>query len=184
MESSLMTPSRGSTDAPTGLFSLQDKSALVTGAGGGLGSVLCRGFARAGAKVACVDADVKRTGSVVESLERARFEAIPVVCDVTQPELVASSVERVVAAFGQLDILVNLAGRGIMKPTVEITLEERDGVVNVFLRSAFQLCQSVGRHIVEHGAGSIIDFSSLASLVALGGGCGTPIATPKQASTF
>lgn len=165
-----MTPSRGSVADTTGLFSLGGKTALVTGAGGGLGSVLCRGFACAGAKVACLDADAQRAESVVESLERAGSEAIPVICDVTEPELVDNSVERVVAAFGQLDILVNLAGRGILKPAMEISLEEWDDVVNVFLRSTFQFCQTVGRHMVERASGSIINISSVASLVALG--CG------------
>jgi NAD(P)-dependent dehydrogenase (short-subunit alcohol dehydrogenase family) len=69
-----------------------------------------------------------------------------------------------------LDILVNLAGRGSLKSATEVSLEEWDHIMNVFLRSTFLFCQAVGKHMIQRGSGSIINISSIASLVALGRG--------------
>ena len=155
---------------PAKLFDLNGKHALITGAGGGIGTALCRGFAACGARIACLDINDHIARSAVNAVEQCGAEGIPVVCDVSQPDQVKQSVEATIERFGQLDILVNLAGRGILKPATEISLQEWEHVINVFLRSTFLFCQAVGKHMIERGAGSIINISSIASLVALGRG--------------
>ena len=155
---------------PARLFDLKGKHALITGAGGGIGTALCRGFAACGAKIACLDIDARIARSAVKAVEQCGAEAIPVVCDVSEPDQVKQCVEATIEKFGQLDILVNLAGRGLLKPATEISVQEWDHVINVFLRSTFLFCQAVGKHMIERGAGSIINVSSIASLVAMGRG--------------
>ncbi len=155
---------------PAKLFDLSGKHALITGAGGGIGTALCRGFAASGAKIACLDIDAHIARSAVDAVKQCGAEGIPVVCDVSEPDQVKRSVEATIEKFGRLDILVNLAGRGLLKPATEISLPEWDHVINVFLRSTFLFCQAVGKHMVERGAGSIINVSSIASLVAMGRG--------------
>ena len=152
------------------LFDLNGKHALITGAGGGIGMALCRGFAVSGAKVACLDINAQIAQSAVNVVEQGGSEGIPVVCDVSHPEQVQQSVQATIEQFGHLDILINLAGRGILKPATEISLQEWDDVIDVFLRGTFLFCQAVGKHMVERGVGSIINVSSIASLVALGRG--------------
>ena len=152
------------------LFDLRGRQVLITGAGGGIGTALCRGFATSGAKIACLDVDADAARLAVESVEQCGAEGLPVVCDISQPDQVEQAVEATTEQMGHLDVLVNLGGRGLLKPATEISLQEWDHVINVFLRSTFLFCQAVGAHMIERGAGSIINISSIASLVALGRG--------------
>ena len=155
---------------PAKLFDLSGKQAIITGAGGGLGTALCRGFAACGARIACLDINFDIAASAVRAAEQCGGEGIPVVCDVSQPDQIKQCIQTTLEAFGHVDILVNLAGRGILTPATEISLQQSDHVINVFLRSTFLFCQAVGKHMIERGTGSIINVSSIASLVALG--CG------------
>ena len=68
------------------LFDLNSKHALITGAGGGIGMALCRGFAVGGAKIACLDINAQIAQSAVNVVEQGGSEGIPLVCDVSQPE--------------------------------------------------------------------------------------------------
>ena len=154
----------------TNLFDLSGKRALVTGAAGGIGMAICRGFAAHGCHVACLDLAAPLAQSATDAIGRYNVDAIPVVCDVSQPEQIRQAAESTIDQFGHLDILVNLAGRGILKPTTEVSLPEWESVINVFLRSTFLFCQAVGRHMISRGTGSIINISSVASLVAMGRG--------------
>jgi NAD(P)-dependent dehydrogenase (short-subunit alcohol dehydrogenase family) len=97
-------------------------------------------------------------------------EGLPIACDVRDPAAVSDAVAQVLAAFGKIDILVNLAGKGILKPTLDFTLEDWAHMVDLYLRGTFLFCQHVGRHMVERGRGSIINVSSVSSVVALGRG--------------
>ena len=158
------------TQDPIRLFDLTGKHALITGAGGGIGTALCRGFASYGAKIACLDISARIAQSAVSVVEQGGSEGIPIVCDVSDPDQIEQSVEATITEFGELDILINLAGRGLLKPATEISRLEWDHVINVFLRSTFLFCQAAGRHMIERSEGSIVNISSIASLVALGRG--------------
>lgn len=162
----------GVSDKPgvKNLFDLSGRHALVTGAGGGIGTAICRGFAAHGASVACLDVVQGAAESAADAVRDQESRGFPIVCDVTRPEQVSCSVARVLDEFGSLDILVNLAGRGMLKPAADIALEEWDHIVNVFLRSTFQFCREVGTHMLERGTGSIINVSSIAAQVAMGRG--------------
>ena len=90
-------------------FNLSDRVAVVTGGVGLLGAEFCRTLAEAGAAVAVVDLNAEKSAAVAESLTKTGYRALPVPTDITQPESVNALVEKVMSAFGRLDILVNSA---------------------------------------------------------------------------
>lgn len=152
------------------LFDLRGRHALVTGAGGGIGRAVSAGFARHGAAVACLDltADLAMEGA--REVNASCGQALPVVCDIRDPEAVSKAVAETLGAFGSIEILVNLAGKGILKPALDYTLTDWEHMVDTYLRSTFLFCQAVGRHMLERKRGSIINVSSVASVAALGRG--------------
>lgn len=152
------------------LFDLTGKHALVTGAGGGLGRAICRGFAEFRADVACLDLTDQIATLAAESVSELGRKALPVVCDVRDPQQISSAVDKVLSEFGQIDILVNLAGKTTLKPAIDLSLEEWENAIHVYLRAAFLLCRIAGRQMLERGTGSIINISSVGSVVALGRG--------------
>jgi NAD(P)-dependent dehydrogenase (short-subunit alcohol dehydrogenase family) len=154
-----------------GVFGLTGKHALVTGAGGALGLAICQGFADFGAHVACLDISEEIATSAMQAVQQSGDQqAFAVVCDVREPAQIERAVADVLERFGKIDILVNLAGNGILKPAIEFTLDDWEETMNVYLRSAFLFAKLVGRAMVERGSGNIINISSVASMVALGRG--------------
>ena len=151
-------------------FSLEGRVAVVTGAGGvlGMGRATALAFAGAGADVAVSDLivkaenwDLEGTASEVRKLGR-RCVAIP--ADLTREGDVASLVEKVVREFGTIDILANVAGVPANAPLMEISRELWDKGLDVNLRSVLLCCQAVGKVMMEHRRGSIINWSSSAGL--------------------
>jgi len=161
-----------------GIFDLTGKHALVTGAAGAIGLAICRGFADSGAHVACLDISLEVATAAVQAVQQnGDHQGFPIACDVRDPQQVKRSVDQVLAKFGKIDILVNVAGSGILKPAIEFTLDDWEETIHVYLRSTFLFCQLVGRGMLERGSGSIINISSVASLVALGRGTAAYAAT-------
>lgn len=153
------------------IFSLNAKHALVTGAGGAIGLSICKGLADFGAHIACLDISEEIAGSAARAIQQAGdHEAFPVTCDVRDPMQIQRAVADVLDRFGKIDVLVNAAGAGILKPTIEFTLDDWEDTIHVYLRSTFLFAKLVGQSMVERGRGSIINISSVASMVALGRG--------------
>jgi D-threitol dehydrogenase (NAD+) len=154
-----------------GIFGLTGKHALVTGGGGALGLAICQGFADFGAHVACLDISEEIATAGAQAIRQSGGQqAFPVVCDVRDPKQIERAVAEVLKKFGKIDILVNVAGNGILKPAIEFTLDDWEETIHVYLRSAFLFAKLVGRGMVERGSGNIINISSVASVVALGRG--------------
>ncbi len=143
---------------------LAGRTALVTGAGKGLGRAIALGFAGAGADVvlmARTRADLEAVAREVEALGR---QALVAVADATDSRQVNAVVEQAVARFGRIDVLAHAAGGSLRKPSVEVTDEEWDGVIAANLSSTFKVCRAVGRHMLAQGGGSIINLSSTAGM--------------------
>lgn len=143
---------------------LAGRTALVTGAGKGLGRAIALGFAGAGADVvlmARTRADLEAVAREVEALGR---QALVAVADATDSRQVDAAVEQAVARFGRIDVLAHAAGGSLRKPSVEVTDEEWDGVISANLSSTFKVCRAVGRHMLAQGSGSIINLSSTAGM--------------------
>ena len=88
-------------------FSLKSKTAIVTGAGGGIGRAICVAYAEAGAAVACVDLNLAQVSETVAAITAAGGRALAIECDVASETATRAAVERTVAQFGALHVLLN-----------------------------------------------------------------------------
>jgi NAD(P)-dependent dehydrogenase (short-subunit alcohol dehydrogenase family) len=148
-------------------MSFQDKVALVTGAGSGMGLATVRGFAEAGAAVALVDIDEHALRCAAEELVSAGHQAIAIHCDVSDEAEVAAMVERVVAVFGRLDAAFNNAG--VMTPaaeTADASGEDFERVTAINLRGVWNCMKYELRQMRGQGSGAIVNCSSIGGLTA------------------
>jgi 3-oxoacyl-[acyl-carrier protein] reductase len=140
------------------MFDLNDMTALVTGASGGIGSAIAKALAGQGARVAV-------SGSNVEKLERFRDElggdhvALP--CDLSDPAAVDGLVPRAVEALGKLDILVNNAGVTRDNLAMRMKDEEWDQVISVNLEAAFRLIRASLKPMMRAKFGRIVSITSV-----------------------
>lgn len=150
-------------------FSLEGRVAVVTGAGGllGMGRAAALAFADAGADVAVSDLIVKAENwdleGTAEEIRKLGRRSLAVQADITEENEVASLVKRVVQEFGVIDILANVAGVPANAALMDMTHELWDKGLNVNLRSVLLCCQAVGKVMMEHKRGSIINWSSSAA---------------------
>jgi 3-oxoacyl-[acyl-carrier protein] reductase len=127
---------------------LAGKVALVTGASRGIGAAIARRLAADGASVAITySKGADAAASVVKAIEGAGGKALAIQADAVDAAAVKVAVEKTVATFGQLDVLVNNAGTAIPKPFEEATLEELDRVIDLNLRGVFVATQAALKHI-------------------------------------
>jgi len=141
---------------------LAGKSAVVTGAAGGLGFAFADGLTRAGARVAIADINAGAARKAAETLAAQGGAAIAASVDVSDEASVEAMVSQVVAAYGSIDILVNNAGiyAGLKrKPFFEITTEEWDRVMSVNLKGAFLCAKAVYPRMKGRG-GKIVNIAS------------------------
>lgn len=154
-------------------FYLSDRVAVVTGGVGLLGAEFCRTLAEAGAAVVVVDLNAEKCAGAAETLARAGYCALPVSTDITRPDSVKVMVEKVLAEFGRLDILVNsaaldpkfdpdAAARGIAPGGFEdYPLEQWNAALNVNLTGMFLVTQACVKPMLAQGKrGSIINICS------------------------
>ena len=138
--------------------SLKGKSAIVTGAGGGIGRAICATFGQAGARVACLDLDLK---NAEETARRAGHDAIAIACDVSSESETKIAVERAARDLGALHILVNGAATRDPSATVlDLDLAAWNKVLATNLGGAFLMSRWTIPHMVKAGGGSIIHIAS------------------------
>src|ERR1700724_453398 len=131
---------------------LEGKIALVTGGSRGIGAAIARHLAADGATVAITyTKGADAAASVVNEIERAGGKAIAIQADAADADAGKAAVERTVASFGRLDVLVKNAGTAIPKPFVESTLEEMDRVLDINVRGVFVATQAALKHMTEGG---------------------------------
>jgi 3-oxoacyl-[acyl-carrier protein] reductase len=141
---------------------LDGKTALVTGAGSGIGKCIAETYVREGARVAVVDLDADAAKHVARTIGN---NAIALRCDVSKKAGIAAAVEETLAAFGALDILVNNAGAThVNKPMLEIDEAEFDRIYAVNVKGVFLGCQAVVPVFRKAGGGVIINIGSTAGL--------------------
>lgn len=141
---------------------LDGKTALVTGAGSGIGKSIAEAYAREGARVTVADMNLESAKDAARDIGN---NAIAVRCDVTRKAEIAAAVKETIAAFGGFDILVNNAGAThTNKPLMEISEDEYDRVFAVNVKGLFQFCQAVVPHFRERGGGVIVNIGSTAGL--------------------
>ncbi|WP_030790717.1 SDR family NAD(P)-dependent oxidoreductase [Streptomyces sp. NRRL S-920] len=139
-------------------------TAVVTGAGRGIGAATALRLAADGAAVGVLDIDGEAAARTVERIRAAGGTAHAVVADVGDPDQAKGSLAAVAAELGPPDILVNNAGVIRDRPMQDLSLDDWDSVVDVNLRGPFLMCQAVRPYLLEHGWGRIVNFSSSSAL--------------------
>jgi 3-oxoacyl-[acyl-carrier protein] reductase len=131
---------------------LEGKVVLVTGGSRGIGAAIAKRLATDGANVAITHTKgADAAASVVKEIERAGRKAIAIQADAADAEAVKAAVEKTVATFGRLDVLVNNAGTAIPKTFEETTLEEMDRVIDINVRGTFVATQAALKHMKDGG---------------------------------
>ena len=131
---------------------LEGKIALITGGSRGIGAAVAKRLAADGANVAITYAkDARAASDVVKAIERTGQKAIAIQADAIDADAVTAAVEKTVATFGRLDVLVNNAGTAIPKAFEETTLEEMDRVLDINVRGVFAATQAALKHMNEGG---------------------------------
>ncbi|MDQ3864109.1 MAG: 3-oxoacyl-ACP reductase FabG [Actinomycetota bacterium] len=156
---------------------LDDKKAVVTGGGRGIGRAIVEAFAAEGADVAVADVlPEEEAAPVLAEVGRSKQRGIYIRTDVAHEDQVQNMVGSVLRAFGRIDVLVNNAGVLARSPLEEMPIEEWDRVLGVNLRGTFLCCRFVLPNMLERGEGRIINVASQI------GQAGAPFLTHYSAS--
>ena len=139
---------------------LAGKVSIITGSGQGIGLATALKFAREGAVVVVCDVRQAQVDAAVAQCKALGAQALGLVVDVTQREMVDAMVQRVLKEFGRIDVLVNNAGITQDARLQKMTLEQFDKVIDVNLRGVFHCAQAVADTMVAQGSGVILNASS------------------------
>lgn len=143
------------------VFSLTNKTALLIGAGSGIGQACAEGLATFGAHVVCADLRIAEAEQVANGILSAGFSAEAREVDIRN----SASIESLVQAIPQIDILLCTPSINVRKPMLQISDDEFDRVVALNLRGTFLTLRAVGKKMVDQGTGSMIVLSSIRSQV-------------------
>lgn len=136
---------------------LEGQTAIVTGASRGLGRAIALALAEEGASVVLAARDGQQLNQVAAQIESLGREALVVRCDVRDPDSVRQLVERTLAEWPRIDVLVNSAGVALRRPVVEIDSAAWDSVVDTLLKGTFLVTQAVLPTMVAAKRGNIIN---------------------------
>lgn len=147
-------------------FRLDGQSAIVTGAGSGIGAALAAGLAAFGADVGCVDLDAGRAEETARAVRAAGRSALALAADTAQPGALDACVRQVEQELGPLRLAVNSAGVHSTAPAEEMELAAWQRLVDVNLTGVFLSCQAEGRAMLRNGGGSIVNLGSISATIA------------------
>jgi len=142
-------------------YSLEGRTAFVTGASRGIGRGIALALAKAGAAVACAARALDDVRSAAAEIEAAGGRACALRLDVTRGAEITAAVKDAEVALGSVDILVNNAGITLDKPTLEVGDDEWERVLSTNLTSMFRCCRAVGPGMIARGRGKIINVGSM-----------------------
>ena len=155
---------------------LEGKVAIVSGACRGMGRAQCLAMAKEGADIVACDVcknnpvikydlgTKEELDKTVEDVRELGRKAIEVVVDVTNADQVKSLTDKAMEEFEKIDILVNTAGIGELIPSLEVTEEQWDNMLNVNLKGVWLMCKYTIPHMVKQNKGKIINISSTAGI--------------------
>src|SRR5690349_6858909 len=151
---------------------LEQRVAVITGAGSGIGQAMARLFAGEGARILAADVNESAAQETARMITEAGGTCRTFAVDVSRPEQVRAMIEAAIAAFGRIDILCNNAGIGSTTDVVECEPDEWDRVMTVNVKSVYLGCKYAIPHMLAQGGGVIVNTASVAGMVGL----------PKRAS--
>lgn len=152
---------------PYAPLDLTGQTAVVIGGTSGIGRVMTRALAEAGADVVATSRRmdvVEDTAKEIESIGRATLR---VPSDVTDRASLETVLARSIERFGKVEIMINCAGRTKRVPSLDLTEEDWNAILETNLTGTLRAAQVFGRHMVERGYGRIVNIASLSSFVAL-----------------
>ena len=147
---------------PRAAFDLTGRTAVVTGAGSGIGAASAQMLAAAGATVVCADRDAAALGATQDAILADGGSAMGAEVDVSSRAAVDALVRDAVADLGRLDVMANIAGIIHEGPVVDTEEADLDRVLATNLKGVFFGCQAAARVMLEQGSGSIVNMASAA----------------------
>jgi len=149
------------------LFDLKNKTAVVIGGTSGIGLTLARGLAGAGANVVATGRRTELVQEVTKEILALGVRSVAQACDVTDQADIENLLAAACRELGSVEILVNCAGRTKRTPTVEVSDDEWNEILDTNLTGTLRACRIFGRHMLERKYGRIINIASMSSFVAL-----------------
>ncbi|MEN3336087.1 MAG: hypothetical protein V7641_5452 [Blastocatellia bacterium] len=146
---------------------LNDKVAVVIGGTSGIGRAIALGLAEAGADVIATSRRLQQVEAAAQEIEARGRRSLRVASDVADRASLQRVLDESRAAFGQVDILVNSAGRTKRAPTLDYSEADWNEIFDTNLTGTLRACQVFGRHMIERGYGRIVNIASLSTFVAL-----------------
>lgn len=148
------------------MFDYTGRVVMITGASSGLGKQMSEGFAKQNANLVIVARRIERLEEIAKDLEgKFNIKVLPIQCDVTSTESINSAVEKAIAEFGKIDVLINNAGASKGGAVYEMTDEAWDFTIDVDLTSVFKMTRAVSKHMKDAGYGRIINIASMYGLM-------------------
>ena len=144
---------------------LKDKVAIITGGGRGIGKAIALGFANQGAHIVVAARTESEVISVAEKINELGRDSLGIVCDISDENQVKNLMDMTIQHFKKIDVLINNAGIGSMRPVYATSLESFEKVLKVNLTGTFLCTKHVWQSMKNSGGGSIINVSSLGGLV-------------------
>jgi 7-alpha-hydroxysteroid dehydrogenase len=150
-------------------FRLNDKVAIITGAGRGIGAGVALAYAEAGAHVVCAARTREQVEATAQEAQRHGRRALGLVCDVNERPQLEELVAQTMREFGRIDILVNNAGGWPPQPALETSERTFEQALRFNVTTAFLLTRLTVPHMLQGGGGSIVNISSAAGRLVMAG---------------
>jgi NAD(P)-dependent dehydrogenase (short-subunit alcohol dehydrogenase family) len=144
------------------LFNLSGKVALISGGGDGIGRAMATGLAEAGADIVVFSRRLEKCEEAAHEIEASGARALALQCDITREDDVDRVVTQTIKKFNKIDILVNNSGRTWGAAPEEMPYEAWDKVINLNINGTFRCTQRIGKEMIKHNRGKIINISSYA----------------------
>jgi NAD(P)-dependent dehydrogenase (short-subunit alcohol dehydrogenase family) len=151
----------------TSLFDLSGRVAIVTGGSRGLGLEMAEGLAEAGASLMLCARRADWLTPAIDDLRGRGFKVDGMLCDVAKPDEVQAVVDKTIATYGRLDILINNAGITWAARPEDMPFDKWQKVIDVNLTGAFLFAQAASREMLKAGYGRIVNVSSIAGMLAM-----------------
>lgn len=146
---------------------LNGKTAVVIGGSSGIGRALALGLAQAGADVIPSARRTPEVAAAAAEIQRLGRRSLAITCDVTSEPSLRQLLQQALTAFGKVDILVNSAGIARRSPTLDLSEQDWDAILDINLKGVLHACKIFGRHMLERRYGRIINIASLSSFLGL-----------------
>ena len=149
------------------LFDLTGKTAVVVGGTSGIGLAMAIGLAESGADVVASSRRAEQVEEAAQAIEAKGRRALRIASDVSNRSSLEALLEGTLKEFGKVDILINSAGKIKREPTLTVSEETWNDIMDTNVTGTLRACQIFGRHMLERGYGRIINIASLNTFVSL-----------------